>query len=251
MLFGCCYSAAAAGSVDEEAAAEVVFGDSPLSRRRQSREADGDLAESTPRSKVPEAPLEVVKTAPEEREEEESDDGTFNVTLEMTPGERLGALLDVLDMKTLRIVEVRPDGRLRRHNMTAPEKKQVKPGYFIICVNGKSGKVEEMVKELRRSRTWRLRVARKQEFTVSIEKTGNLCLDLQFEPESDCIVIRRIGDGVVKAYNQTVPEDSADHQIKAGDRILGVNDTQAPAKTLLETIRGNRDLTMKIGRPCV
>merc|ERR1712083_1118241 len=93
----------------------------------------------------------------------------------------------------------------------------------------------------------RLRVARELKFSVTLQKSGPLCLDLQFEPESDNILIRKIGEGVVKAYNQRAPND--EQQIRVGDRILGVNHEQGKARTLLETIRGSTELTMKIGRP--
>jgi len=175
------------------------------------------------------------------------DEGPFDVTLEMTPGERLGALLDVLDMKTLRVVEVRRTGRLRLYNARAEEHQRVLPGYFIVGVNGIDGGAAEMVEEMRRSRVWKLQVARSHEFTVPLEKTGPLRVDLQFEQDSDCIVVRKIGDiGVLKEYN-----DSADveHRVRPGDRILGVNDNAGPAKTLLETLRSSTDLNLKIARP--
>jgi len=177
----------------------------------------------------------------------ESADDPFNVILEMTPGERLGAMLDVLDMKTLRVVQVRAQGRLSAHNLRATVDKQVQAGQYIVSVNGKSGKSEELVEEMRRSRTWRLRFAQKKEITVSIEKSGPLCLDLQFEKESDCIVIRKIGDGVVKEFNQRVEDE--EQQVKVGDRITDVNGAGGTAREMLRAIRENTTLDLTIARP--
>lgn len=194
-----------------------------------------------------EADLPRVAEEPAEEEEQEDEEGPFVVNLDMMWGERLGAVFDVLDMKTLRVLNILEEGRLKRYNDSAPRHKRILPGYFIVDVNGKNGRAEDMVKELRRSRIVRLRIARRQEFSVTLEKSGPLCLDLQYGPEKDCLVIRRIGEGVVRTYNQEA--SSEEPHIKVGDRILGVNSAQAPARTLLESIRNNRELTMKFERP--
>jgi len=196
------------------------------------------------------SPIVEFKTeeAEEVESEEEDENGLFDVTLEMTPGERLGALLDVLDLKTLRIVMIREQGRLRNHNERAKDHKKVLPGYFIMSVNGKSGKAEKMVEEMRRTRTWRLKIARSFDFNYSFQKTRHLCLDLQFEKDSDCIVVRKIGDaGVVKAQNEKAAD--ALQRVRVGDRIIDVNDTGGPAKRMLQRIKDNDDLTLKITRP--
>jgi len=181
-------------------------------------------------------------------EQPQAEDAPFDVTLEMHPGEKLGALLDVLDMKTLRVVSVKRNGHLQRYNNRVEPNKQVLAGYYIVSVNGKSGKVDDMVEELRHSRTWKLRIARKLQFTINVEKSKPLALDLQFEPESDCILVRKVGEsGLMSEYNQRAPD--GDKQVLAGDRIIDVNQATGPAKTLLETLRSNRDLSLTIARP--
>jgi hypothetical protein len=174
-------------------------------------------------------------------------DGPFDVRLDMRVGERLGALLDILDLKTLRVVHVREEGRLKKYNDDAPAHKRVHPGFFIVQVNGKSGDVETMVDELQRTRVWKLKVARIYHFSVTLQKTGPLCLDLHFEPEGNCVVIRRIGDGVAKEHNNNVPEGG--EQIQVGDRIYSVNGEVAPASQLLAKIRSSETVTLQLGRP--
>jgi len=174
--------------------------------------------------------------------------GTFDIRLDMRVGERLGALLDILDLKTLRVVHIRQEGRLRKHNNESAARKQVHEGFFIVAVNGKSGDVEVMVDELQRTRIWRMTVARLYKYSATIRKTGPLCLDLHFEPEGECVVIRRIGDGVVKAYNQNLPEGA--EEIKVGDRIYSVNGRVHTATQMLNAIREARDgLCLELGRP--
>jgi len=241
-MFWCCYSHANHVS-DEPDNEEVTISD--LSQGGVQRTCDA-VEQLSP---VVEVAERVEDAKAEESDEEDAADGTFNVTLHMTPGERLGALLDILDMKTLRVAEVRLEGRLRIHNLRATDNRKVLAGYHIVGVNGKSGKAEAMVDEMRRSRTWRLKVARKHEFTVTLEKTGHLCLDLQFEKESDCIVIRKVGEGVVHAYNERA--EDADQKVRNGDRIVNVNGVAGPAKTMLQTIKENTDLTFKIARPAL
>jgi len=262
MFWCCCNSVEIAREEPETSEVTLCHALPATTAKRQLTDEERTTAgERTPTSEAsrttPKAEAEVEEqvkaseeeeSVEEEEEEEEVGAGPFEVTLDMIPGERLGALLDVLDLKTLRVVEVRRQGRLRTYNATAKQHKKVLPGYFIVEVNGVSGKAEDMVDAMRRTRIWRMKVARSQEFTVTVEKTDHLCLDLQFEKDSDCMVIRKIGDvGVVKKYNDSLPE--GEPRVKPGDRIVDVNAAAGPAKTLLETIRGNTDLTMKIARP--
>jgi len=248
-MFWCCCTTVEIAKEEPESL-EVTLSDAlPLPSRTKKQLTDEERAagQLSPISEAKTAEVEALKSE-EESDEEDAGEGPFNVTLDMIPGERLGALLDVLDMKTLRVSELRRQGRLRTYNATAKEHKKVLPGHFIVEVNGVGGKAEAMVDEMRRTKVWRMKVARTQEFTVSFEKTGSLCLDLQFEKDSDCIVVRKVGDvGVVKAYNDSLTPSKP--RVKAGDRIVHVNDAAGPAKTLLESIRGNTDLTMKIARP--
>jgi len=194
-------------------------------------------------------PLACAEAAEADEDEEEPSKGPFDLTLEMVPGERLGALLDVLDLKTLRVKELRREGRLRTYNARAKEHRKVLAGSFVVAVNGTSGNAEEMIEEMRRSRIWKLRVAHKEDFTVELENTGHLCLDLQFEKESDCIVIRKIGDvGLVKKYNDGLAD--GEPQVKVGDRIISVNEVERQAADMIEVIQGDAtELKLRISRP--
>lgn len=269
MFWCCCNSGTEIARDDHSIDSEIILRDGqlpgrstagvedlPTLLRRQGEpkeeEEQAKLGIRTRRGSKQAASRAVARAQEEEQqaleEEEEAEESPFDVTLEMTPGERLGALLDILDMKTLRVVELRREGRLRIHNLRAKANKKVKPGYFIVGVNGISGSAQTMVDEMRRSRTWKLQVARNHDFMVTLEKAGPLRLDLQFEKDSDCIVIRKVGEiGVVKEYNESMSSD-AEKQIKPGDRILDVNGTAGPAKVLLETIRNSTELNLKIGR---
>jgi len=281
MLWCCCHAAPEQGRPAEVEEGEVLFGDTqtgglgrpvvrPESGEEQMVIGREQLSTSTTllesrrtrtveeekkmRCRPPTTPG-MAKVDEEEvadgGTDEEGGDGPFSITLEMTPGERLGALLDILDMKTLRVVELRREGRLRVHNARAKGRHlRVLPGYFIVEVNGVSGSAQRMVDEMRRSKIWKLQVARNHEFVVKIEKSGPLRMDLQFEKDSDCIVIRKIGDiGVVKEYNDSTTD--REQQLRPGDRILDVNDTAGPASALLETIKNSTDLNLKIGRPLI
>jgi len=221
--------------------------DSPASVESVGSTEGGDASpteqESSPK---------VVVEKPEKKEvvAEPVSSGTFDVRLDMRVGERLGALLDILDLKTLRVVHVREEGRLKKHNDDAPEHKRVHPGFFIVSVNGKSGDVEVMVDELQRTRIWKLKVARIYTFSVTLPKRGPLCLDLHFEPEGNCVVIRRIGDGAVKEYNNNLPEGA--ELIKVGDRIYAVNNEVSTASQLLAKIRASgEEVALQLGRPAL
>lgn len=252
--FWCCSCTTGAEVCNEAADEEIVFrGAADANPLRSIPEQGLNVAPSgsservdAPEAATQEPGTEMPRVA-EETGVEEDEEGPFTVNFEIMWGEKLGAVFDVLDLKTLRVLNVTDDGRIKRYNNFAPRHKRILPGYYIIEVNGKSGNGPDMVKELRRSRNCRLRVARKQEFSVTLEKSGPLCLDLQFGPQKDCLVIRRIGEGAVKAYNQEAGDEEP--QIKVGDRILGVNSAQAPARTLLQSIRNNTELNMKLERP--
>jgi len=264
-MFWCCYNAVdmVDTATDEAGTSEVMHGDAPLGSAQRGL-TEGPLPEDGRQDEVPTSLPEVLEPSAEgapkaedpkaedskaqDSDDEDAGDGPFSVTLRMNPGERLGALLDVLDMKTLRVVQVRQTGRIRTHNLQAAENRKVLPGYFIVSVNGKNGGAEALVAEMRRSRTWHMKVARKQEFTIKLEKTGPLCLDLQFEKDSDCMVIRKIGDGVVKEHNQTLAADS-EQRVRVYDRILSVNGQGGPAKAMVQTIRSQTQLTLHISRP--
>jgi len=245
--------AEAEAEIDQEAATYQARGGASMPRLLgATRPRVASRAASKPLK-----PLSCVEAAEEAADEEEEDEdetqpprpGPFDLTLEMVPGERLGALLDVLDLKTLRVKELRSEGRLRTYNARAQAHRQVLPGDFIVAVNGTSGGAEQMVEEMRRSRTWQLRVARKEEFIVELEKTGHLCLDLQFEKESDCIVIRKIGDvGSVKKYNEGLAD--GEPQVRVGDRIMAVNEVASRAADMIEVIQGEAtQLQLTISRP--
>mmetsp|Transcript_51676 Transcript_51676/g.166258 ORF Transcript_51676/g.166258 Transcript_51676/m.166258 type:complete len:253 (-) Transcript_51676:59-817(-) len=180
----------------------------------------------------------------------EEDDGRIEVLLEKTdPGQSLGFTVDCLTSRALLVNSVVQGGLLDAYNTQAPADKRCHPGTYIVGVNNKSDGVTSMIREMQSADKVTLRLAPRAEFSVDITKeVGSLlALNLHFLPGSNSLVVTEIGNGLIKEYNERAGD--SDKVIKASDRIVEVNGHSGNAATLMEALRKNRELNLKLVHP--
>lgn len=177
----------------------------------------------------------------------------FTVTLEKSEKHKsVGLSIDRLDTRLLQVVNVPSDGLISAYNATASADRRILPGFFILSVNSTGGDVQSMITELRFSPRLTLEIAPKLEFDVTLKKGGTpLLVDLSYQPDSACLLVKKVGDGLLKAYNEAMADRSK--RVRQGDRIMEVNGLRAEgdlgASKLVEMLKASDEVTLKVTRP--
>lgn len=156
----------------------------------------------------------------------------FPVSLNRTPGTKLGLELDILGKTHAQVCEVAP-GCIKTYNQSSPAE-EVKAGDFIVEVNGVRGDAKSFLKILKEEKNLNLVFRRGNEYTVSIETNSRPHgLILQHAPRSISLVISDIKDGPVTEWNEGNP----DRALSICDRIVAFNGNRAPPAELLNEVQ--------------
>lgn len=154
----------------------------------------------------------------------------FTASITKTDGKSWGLDLDYQDQTTLWVNSVKP-GAVEAHNLVVPAEEQLRPGDFIVRANGAGGSAEELLAQFKNETTVAMLVRRPVEIYAVVEGNGgSLGLEYPEEPSGSCLVIKKVGEGPIKAWNEAHPEP--DMQLKVGDRIVAVAGQRGRAKEL-------------------
>jgi hypothetical protein len=166
------------------------------------------------------------------------------VTVTKGQGESVGMALDLLDSMRPQVQSVDPGGPIGRWNESAPPAEVVKPGDFIIAVNGMRGSTQAMIQNLKEATSLQILVNRPLKFDVAVKKAGTLGVDLDYTLSSISLLINAVHPGPVDDWNEAHPE----REVCAKDRITSVNGISGPAKELLQEISNSTELKLGISR---
>lgn len=96
-----------------------------------------------------------------------------------------------------------------------------------------------------RGESRRARGPKIREWNIQIEKTGSLGLDIGKDKTS--MLIGRVSDGPIQAWNDAEGRDPADI-VARGDRILEVNGARGDAQEILKTLSTSTSLSISLSR---
>lgn len=141
------------------------------------------------------------------------------------------------------------DGAVGIYNNVATPELQVRPGDFIMGVNGTMGNTAAMSRLASDNISLDLHFRRPEEYIVSIRRMGTLGetlgLELEYTGIGKTLLIAGISDGLANEWNRGVHPDN---QIMIHDRIVEVNAYRGDAKRLLEMCSKSKELVLTILR---
>mmetsp|Transcript_112515 Transcript_112515/g.217998 ORF Transcript_112515/g.217998 Transcript_112515/m.217998 type:complete len:312 (+) Transcript_112515:57-992(+) len=147
----------------------------------------------------------------------------FEVTVEKQQGESLGLDLDLQD-GTYCLVKTVDDGPLQQYNEQVKPTEQIKPGDFVLSVNGETTP-KAMLKKFRGEHKFTMTVRRSTTVyvLVDIQKSDKGTPGLEFpkEPVGEWLCIKGLqNEGWGKSLNDGCEDSSAKFQV--GDRIAAL-----------------------------
>lgn len=160
-----------------------------------------------------------------------------------------GLLLDYTDNRTAHVSGILGGRPVLEYNASADDGAQLKPGDYIVEVNGISavsdleGKLlsQQLERELERCSNLALAVRRPQFFECTIDKGDEpLGLDLDYTGQCTSLIIGGVPDS---SFLRCAPE------VRAGDRIVAVNGVVGQAGALLRALEGSSSPVLTISRP--
>lgn len=217
------------------------------------QEAEQKQVEQTGAADAPGQPAAEKVTAVEVPTASSSSTPVFECSLQRATMEApWGLKLDFCEDSAIHICEVRHVScPVSVYNARAPEGCDVRPGDYIMSVNGLSPTVggnttsgiswSDSLRAEMKGTSVTLSIKRPEIFSVDVSKAGDtMGLELNFTAKGTSLAIVRVGAGAVSRCSPSVT---------AGDRIIAVNGFEGFAEELLEAIKTSQDdLTLKISR---
>jgi len=171
-------------------------------------------------------------------------DAGFKVTLTPSDTKTLGLHVTImLRSDTLKVANIAPGGLVEEWNARHRPHKQVRPGLWIISVNGERGTASNMLRAIHTSRNVELHLSQwpppteaqasdswstgdfageRRRFPVSLRSEDGIGPGIQITCALQTFEIQSINDkGAVHEWNRTHP----DEQIHIGDKIVFLNGT--------------------------
>lgn len=159
----------------------------------------------------------------------------------------LGLCLDLCDGRLLYVYALRPGfNAATEHNSLAPERSQLRPGDYILAVNGVAGDARAMLKEMEHSVQLHFVIRRPTTFAVELrKKDGILGLGLHHSGRSTCLLVEAVLEGPAAEWNVAHP----DAEIRRGDRIVAVNGFEGRSRELLQRFADDVPFGLLVSRP--
>lgn len=175
---------------------------------------------------------------------------TFTIKVRKSAVETpLGLHLDLADGALVQICDLlEGGGPIKEYNAGAAEELQIRPGDYLVGVNGIRGTPAQLLDLLRECLEPTLEVIRPHKWTVNVTRTPSLQvgLELNYSTEGRSLVVDKVLNGAVKEWNSTNPEMA----IQRRDRIVAVNGSAGSPTVLLRMIAAcNGELALEISRP--
>lgn len=141
----------------------------------------------------------------------------------------IGLDLDISDGNYLYVTDVKA-GPFHDYNQNSKPSEQLKPGDFIIQVNGFTGTAKQLYDKVQKEESWNLVVRRPDEVRVAIDKKETKkSLGLVFKkPSGNALLISEVGEGPFQEWNNT----NAGKEVRIGDRIVAVGSYRGKATAL-------------------
>merc|ERR1711920_627594 len=160
----------------------------------------------------------------------------------------LGLLFDESDGKTLYVIEVKK-GPFMDYNEKAEAEVQLRPGDFIMKVNGVEGDSNAMLTELKSKNSFEIDVKHAEEFLVAIDKKeakASCGIEVPKQLMGNAVLIMKVlDDGPFSAWNA----GAGHHKVCEGDRIARVGVKQGKGTVLHKMLTTQKSYQALIVRP--
>mmetsp|Transcript_77112 Transcript_77112/g.218214 ORF Transcript_77112/g.218214 Transcript_77112/m.218214 type:complete len:341 (-) Transcript_77112:149-1171(-) len=170
----------------------------------------------------------------------------FSAVVEKERKNKLGAEFDTQDGVMAQLIELK-EGPLLAYNDNVKPSHQLRPGDFIMEVNGTCGQAVKIVQRMKKEARLEMTVKRPQNFGIVLDKkgTGNpLGIDF-LKPTGRALLINGIAQGPLERWNASNGSEAA----RVGDRIVAVNGQGGTAAELLSAIKAGNRFQLTIERP--
>lgn len=182
--------------------------------------------------------------------EEEAPSALLIELKKRSPTSSLRLLLDAADRATLHVckAEMPSAGPVWEYNSRAEWEHQLRPGDFIVAVNGERGDSVVLLSLMLSTASLTIEVRRPYTWTAVVRREGerSLGLEMHYVKEGKSLVINGISEGPVLHFN----EDCPDKAIRRFDHVLAVNGQEGSSDTLLKALQQPGDVTLALSRPC-
>lgn len=177
---------------------------------------------------------------------------TFFARIERSsPKEPLGMHLDLADGAPVHVCDLLNGlGPVRKYNARALEEARIRPGDYLVGVDGARGSPPTLLALLRESRSPTLEVARPVRWSarISRQQVETMGLELNYATEGRSLVIDKVLDGAVGAWSASNPKRA----IRRQDRIVSVNGAGGSPTELLDMIGASRqEVMLGLSRACL
>lgn len=177
----------------------------------------------------------------------------FTINLDKTgDGDKhMGLSLDALEGGMVMVCQIK-DGIVKWYNQSVAEDDRLKPGDYIIEVNGARGDIEKMRQGLNGDGKIAMVVRRPGKFEVTIDKAGSV-LGIELSSIGDTgisLLIREVREGAVKKWNT----DNPGREVKMNDRIMSATNVATGATVdgdaikLVEMLKVTEKVKLSIAR---
>lgn len=162
----------------------------------------------------------------------------------------LGLTFDITEGSHVQICDIRPGGCVANYNSQAPEELQIRPGDFLLFVNGKKASKDCITREVSSNRTVQLEISRPDYWEVALTKKttesyGFACVAAQ---SSKFLVVTKVQSGPILEWNASHPNKV----VKVGDRIMSINGAVGmSADEMLASLKHSTSVNFLMTRPKV
>mmetsp|Transcript_73340 Transcript_73340/g.238676 ORF Transcript_73340/g.238676 Transcript_73340/m.238676 type:complete len:246 (+) Transcript_73340:49-786(+) len=241
-MIGCC-------CVEDDDFQVVIIDVKSEGREQFAGKLIEEKAQAEPKAR--EEPKPEKKRDPLKDEPKEEDSGPqpyiFEVAVERD-GEHLGMVLDTSASTKVLFVSRIVGGSLTTYNDAVEDDRRIKMYDFILEINGRTTH-KEMLEDVKNCKGYaKLKILRPVPFSLLISRSTDkeLGAGICYHPQVPSLGVKEIREGLLKDYNDTVPEDK---QVKAGDCIIAVNGVSTDTMKMVEAMKATTDLTLTIIRP--
>jgi len=162
----------------------------------------------------------------------------------------LGLKLDITDGSHIHIYDIIDQGPVSYYNQQVRDALKIKPGDFLVSVNGVQGDATHLMDELSAKDQSILEISRPELWEVRLDKKEDETwgLGLACAPMTTSLVVTKVVAGAAAMWNLEHPRAA----MKRGDRILSINGAAgSDSSRMLSMLARTNSVSFLLSRPMV
>merc|ERR1711972_1268972 len=141
-------------------------------------------------------------------------------------------------------------GPVKTYNEQAQIDKQLRPGDFLVKINGKEGDSKLLMDELNTKSSFEIIARHPEEICIAIDKkTAKAKMGIEWirRAKGNAVLISRVNDGPFKEWNKQHP----DQKVCDNDRVVSVAGFQGKGKDLKKKMATTTAFQAIVVRPAI